>query len=50
MGLQVRTLLSSLQTSGKWQRVLSLQLEAFWVQHRRNLMAVAGAGVVYVLW
>lgn len=49
-GMQVRGLVDSFRVPGKWQRVMSLQLEAFWLQHRRNLIAVGGVGVIYVLW
>ena len=46
----MRGLVDSFRVPGKWERVLSLQLEAFWLNHRHNLVAVVGVGVVYILW
>ncbi len=32
------------------QRVVSLQLEAFWQRHSRKVLAVGGVLLVYMLW
>ena len=45
----VRRLADSVR-SGTGQRVLSLQLEAFWQQHRNKVFVLGGVAVVYILW
>ena len=45
----VRRLADSVR-SGTGQRVLSLQLEAFWQQHRNKVFVLGGITVVYILW
>ena len=36
--------------SGTAQKVVSLQLEAFWQQHRNKVFILSGVAVVYILW
>ena len=45
----VRRLVDSAR-SGTAQKVLSLQLEAFWQQHRNKVFILGGVAVVYILW
>ena len=45
----VRRLVESAR-SGTAQKVLALQLEAFWQQHRNKVFVLGGIAVVYILW
>ena len=45
----VRRLVDSAR-SGTAQKVVSLQLEAFWQQHRNKVVVLGGVAVVYILW
>lgn len=48
--LQVQQWIDAAQTPGKINRVISLQLEAFWQQHGRTVMVAGALGAAYVLW
>lgn len=47
---QARTLITDASQPGNLQRALKLQLEAFWGNHNRKILALGGALVVYALW
>lgn len=48
--LQVKHLLASASQPGSVQKVMKLQLEAFWGRHGRKVLALGGVLVVYALW
>ncbi len=48
--LQVKQWVDATQTPGSLNRVISLQLEAFWQQHGRTVMVAGALGTAYVMW
>ena len=48
--MQVKQWVDAADTPGALNRVLSLQLEAFWQQHGNTLMVVGALAAAYALW
>lgn len=48
--LQVKQWVDAAQTPGSLNRVLTLQLEAFWQQHGRTVMVLGALAAAYVVW
>lgn len=48
--MQARKFLTDATQPGNLQKALKLQLEAFWGNHNRKILALGGAVLVYALW
>lgn len=48
--MQMKRMLHNVQQPGNVQRVLKLQLEAFWQRHSRAILALGAVLLVYSLW
>ena len=48
--LQAKQLVDSASRPGAFQRVLSLQFDAFWQNHSRKVIAAGAVLLLYVLW
>ena len=48
--LQAKQLVDSASRPGAFQRVLSLQFDAFWQNHSRKVIAAGGVLLLYILW
>lgn len=48
--MQAKHLVDSAAKPGAMQRVLSLQLEAFWQRHGRKVIAAGAVFALYMLW
>jgi hypothetical protein len=48
--VQVKQWVDAAQSPGTLNRVLSLQLEAFWQQHGNTVMVAGALAVAYAIW